>query len=169
MKATRPSLVLSLLAAIAIAGPAGAQEPKHTAIAADKVKWGPAPPALPPGAQAAVLLGDPGKEGPFVIRVKMPAGYVVPPHSHSKDEVLTVISGKMKADHGDKVEKKGALPAGSLMAMPAGMVHYAWAETASVIQVNGTGPFDVKYVDPKDDPRNKAAAPAADKKAETKK
>ena len=69
----------------------------HTVVAGDAVTWGPAPPSLPPGAQAAVLLGNPGKEGPFVIRLKFPAGYVVPPHSHSKDELLTVIAGRFAA------------------------------------------------------------------------
>ena len=60
----------------------------------DAIKWGPAPPSLPPGAQAAVLLGSPAKEGPFVLRLKFPAGFIVPPHRHSKDELVTVISGK---------------------------------------------------------------------------
>ena len=32
--------------------------------------WGSAPPSLPPGAQATVLLGSPAKEGPFVLRLK---------------------------------------------------------------------------------------------------
>ena len=33
------------------------------------------------------------------------------------------------------------------------MPHYAWAEVESIVQINGVGPFDVIYVDPKDDPR----------------
>jgi hypothetical protein len=64
----------------------------HTVVPADGVKWGPAPPSLPSGAQAAILLGSPAKEGPFVIRLKFPAGFVVPPHRLSKDEFVTVIS-----------------------------------------------------------------------------
>jgi hypothetical protein len=34
----------------------------------DTVQWGPAPPVLPKGAEAAVLASDPGKPGPFTIR-----------------------------------------------------------------------------------------------------
>ena len=48
------------------------------------------------GAQAAVLLGNPAKEGPFVLRLKFPAGFIVPPHRHSKDEFVTVISGSSR-------------------------------------------------------------------------
>jgi hypothetical protein len=35
------------------------------------------------------------------------------------------------------------------------MAHFAYAEVESVVQINGVGPFDVIYVDPKDDPRKK--------------
>src|SRR5918994_1400989 len=65
----------------------------------------PAPPSRPPGAKAAILLGSPPKDGPFVIRLKFPAGYTVPPHRHSKDEFVTVISGKFVATHGEKVDR----------------------------------------------------------------
>jgi quercetin dioxygenase-like cupin family protein len=167
MNATGPFLALSLLAASLPFHVAAADAPKHSVSAPDAIKWGPAPPSLPAGAQAAVLHGDPGKEGAFVLRVKFPAGFVVPPHTHTKDELVTIISGKMKADHGDKVEKKGAMAAGTFMALPAGMVHYAWAETESVVQINGIGPFDIKYVNPKDDPRNKAE-PGKDAKKDDK-
>jgi len=134
-----------------------AAEPHHTVVPADAVKWGPAPPSLPPGAQAAVLLGSPAKEGPFVIRLKFPAGFIVPPHRHSKDEFVTVISGQFAVASGEKLEREGlkSLPAASFVHLPAGMPHYAWAEAEVVVQINGVGPFDVTYVDPKDDPRQK--------------
>ena len=135
-----------------------AQQPQHhTVVAGDSVKWGPAPPSVPPGAEAAVLLGSPAKEGPFVLRLKLPAGFIVPPHRHSKDEVVTVISGRFVIAAGEKVDRASmkALPAGSFFHLPAGMAHYAWAESESVVQISGMGPFDVVYIDPKDDPRKK--------------
>jgi quercetin dioxygenase-like cupin family protein len=152
--------IAAALAALAILGTAAqvqACEKHHTAIHADAVKWGPAPPSLPPGAQAAALFGSPAKAGPFVIRLKLPAGFVVPPHRHSKDEFVTVISGKFGATSGEKVDRAShkALPAGSFVHLPAGMPHYAWAEGETVVQINGVGPFDVIYVNPKDDPRKK--------------
>ena len=155
------SLILAVgLMAAALAGisfDAAAQHHQHTIVAGDAIKWGPAPPSLPAGAQGAVLLGSPAKDGPFVIRLKFPAGFIVPPHRHSKDEVVTVISGQFVITPGEKVDRAAmkSLPAGSFFHLPAGMAHYAWAESESVVQVSGMGPFDVIYIDPKDDPRKK--------------
>ena len=148
---------LALGCAVLAGGPLQASDAHHTVVSADAIKWGPAPPSLPPGAQAAVLLGSPAKDGPFVLRLKFPAGFIVPPHRHSKDEFVTVISGTFAAMSGETVDREGIrpLPPGSFIHLPAGMPHYAYAEVESVVQINGTGPFDVVYVDPKDDPRKK--------------
>jgi len=137
--------------------PAQAADPHHTVVRADAVKWGAAPPSLPPGAQGAILFGNPATEGPFVLRLKLPAGFIVPPHRHSKDELVTVISGKFGVAAGERVERAAVqpLPPQSFVHLPAGMPHYAWAEVESVVQINGVGPFDVRYVDPMDDPRKK--------------
>jgi quercetin dioxygenase-like cupin family protein len=145
------------LATVALAQslPANAHEAHHSVTAADAVIWGAAPPSLPPGAQAAVLLGHPAKEGPFVLRLRFPAGFVVPPHRHSKDEMVTVIAGRFGIAAGEKLDRSAGdvLPPSSFVHLPAGMAHYAWAEADTIVQINGVGPFDVKYVDPKDDPR----------------
>src|SRR5215471_2609231 len=93
-------LTLSLAATLATSTPLQAADAHHTVVAADAVTWGPAPPSLPPGAEAAILLGSPAKEGPFVLRLKFPAGFVVPPHRHSKDELVTVISGRFAVTSG---------------------------------------------------------------------
>jgi quercetin dioxygenase-like cupin family protein len=133
-----------------------AEQHHHTVVPADAVAWGPAPPSLPPGAQAAALLGSPAKDGPFVLRLKFPAGFAVPPHRHSKDEFVTVISGRFAVAAGEKLDRSAKpLAAGSFVHLPAGMPHYAWADGETIVQINGVGPFDVKYVDPKDDPRIK--------------
>ncbi len=144
-------------AAITGAATAGqAHEPHHTVVPGDAIVWGPAPPSLPPGARAARLLGSPAEEGPFVLRLKFPAGFVVPPHMHSKDEFIVVLSGNLTIESGEKVDRAAlnGLPAGTFFHLPSGTAHYLFAETESVVQLNGMGPFDVKYVDPKDDPRS---------------
>jgi quercetin dioxygenase-like cupin family protein len=159
MKTLRPFLTIAILAtaasAIAVSTRAQSVEAHHTVVSGDSLKWGPAPPSLPPGAQAAILLGSPTKEGAFVIRLRFPAGYVVPPHRHSKDELVTVMSGRFTAAHGEKVDRASLkfLPPGSFIHLPAAMPHYAVAEVESVVQINGVGPFDIIYVDPEDDPR----------------
>ena len=149
--------VLSFAAAVLLGAATQVQaaDPHHTVVAGDAVKWGPAPPSLPPGAQASPLLGSPAKEGPFVLRLKFPAGFVIPPHRHTKDEFVTVIAGRVAISSGEKVDRASlkSLPPASFIHLPAGMPHYLWAEAESIVQVNGVGPFDVVYVDPKDDPR----------------
>jgi len=124
-------------------------------VTADAVKWGPAPPSLPAGAQAAVLFGDPGKAAPFVLRLKFPAGYGIAPHQHSIDEPVTVISGNLLIGAGDKIDRASAtaLAPTGFVYLPAGMTHYAIADEVTVVQINATGPFDIIYVNAADDPR----------------
>lgn len=149
------ALSFGVLATIAASPPIHAADAHHTVVAGDAVKWGRAPASLPPGAEGAVLLGDPTKPGPFVLRLRFPAGFIVPPHRHSKDEFLTVIAGRVAVGSGEKLDRDSSrpLPAASFIHMPAGMAHYVWVDGEAIVQINGTGPFDVVYVDPKDDPR----------------
>ena len=148
-------LMLLALGPSRVTGIAMADDAHHMVVPGDAVSWGPAPASLPSGAQAAVLFGNPAKEGPFVLRLKFPNGFTVPPHRHSKDEFVTVISGKFAVGAGEQVDRTAAqpLPAASFVHMPAGMAHNAWADGETVVQINGVGPFDIKYVEPKDDPR----------------
>lgn len=144
------------------AAPAQTAKPAaHVMVAADEVKWGPGPPALPPGAQAAALDGDPAKSGLFVVRVKFPDGYQVPPHSHPTDEHVVVVSGTLMAALGDKVNQVDmhALKTGGYAKMPAGANHYVRAKGETVVQITGMGPFEVKYANPADDPRTKSSKP----------
>jgi hypothetical protein len=130
----------------------------HITVKPDAIKWGPAPPALPPGAQAAVLAGDPSKPGAYVIRAKFPDGYKVPPHWHPTDENVTVIKGTFLIGTGEKFDtsKMEALPAGSYMKMPKTMRHFAMAKGDTIVQVHGIGPLEVNYVNAADDPRKKS-------------
>jgi quercetin dioxygenase-like cupin family protein len=149
-------LALTTLALTAVS----ATEPHHTVVSVDKVVFTPGPPTLPPGAQIAVLHGSPAKEGPFVIRLKFPAQFQIPPHRHSKEEHVTVLSGRFGMATGEKLDRAAAplLEAGSFVRIPSGMPHYAWTDRETVVQINGMGPFDVIYVNPDDDPRSKKAA-----------
>lgn len=149
---------LSLLAVVLVGvdGSASAQGSGGSPfINASDIKWGPAPPSMPKGAKIAVLQGDPGKPGPFVIRLMVPAGYKVAPHWHSQDESLTVISGALAFGTGDKVEtsKSHTLTAGGFHSLAGKDHHYVVAKTQAVLQVSGTGPFDMTYVNADDDPQ----------------
>ena len=126
------------------------------ARAAD-LKWMAGPPGLPGGAQFAVVSGDPGKPGPFTIEVKMPADYAVPAHWHPSEENVKVLSGSLHYGMSDKLDMAQAktLDAGNTVTMKAKMNHWVHAAAPATIQVSGTGPFQITYVDPKDDPRKK--------------
>jgi quercetin dioxygenase-like cupin family protein len=115
---------------------------------------------MPAGAQLAVLHGDPGKKGAFVIRLQMPDGYRIPPHWHTQDEQLTVLSGTFKLGMGDKFDEASmqALGAGSYHYLPGKMHHYAAAQGATVLELHGMGPFDIHYLNPADDPSKTASA-----------
>ena len=111
---------------------------------------------LPAGGQIAVVKGDPSKAAPFTVRIKMPAGYTVPPHKHPGDEIVRVVSaGTLSYGMGDKLDKSnvGSLTKGYHVTMMAGMNHYVFTADPLEVQVDGTGPFAITYVDPKDDPR----------------
>jgi hypothetical protein len=157
------ALIIAALVCL-LAGPIGGGGEKtghpmdkdHVMVLGDEVKWGPGPPGLPAGAQAALLTGDPGKAGgPYVLRVKLRDGYRVPPHWHPTDENVTVIKGTLMVGKGEKLDPSGmeALPAGSFMRMPKTMRHYAMAKGETILQVHGVGPFEINYVNPADDPR----------------
>ena len=123
-------------------------------INADDVKWGPVPPNIAAGAQLAVISGDPSKEGLYVIRLKMPAGYKVPAHYHPQYENVTVLTGEFHVGMGDKLDtdKGMLLRPGGYVEAPAKMHHYAWVTSDTIVQVAGPGPFGITYVDPADDP-----------------
>jgi quercetin dioxygenase-like cupin family protein len=144
------------LAAALLANGALAEDMKMP-VNASQIKWQPAPPVFPKGAEVAVLSGDPFKEGQYVVRLRMPTGYKIPAHNHPTDELVTVISGKFHIGMGDKLdEKKGVrLTAGGYAEAPAKMNHYAWTTGPTVLQVHGQGPFTITYVNPGDDPSKK--------------
>lgn len=146
------AVILGTLAGSVSAQGAGASE---AFINAKDIKWGAAPPSMPKGAKIAILQGDPGKSGPFVIRLKVPPGYEIPPHWHSQDESLTVIAGALYFGSGDKIDTSHArtLTAGAFHFLSGKDHHYLVAKSEAVVQVNGSGPFDIMYSNSHDDPQ----------------
>ena len=147
---------------LAFAATSGGQEaavPKHVIAKPADLKWGNPPPVFEKGALFTVVSGNPGVAGPYVVRLKMPAGYKIAPHWHPTDENVTVISGTFSVGMGEKVDKATMtdLPAGGFVLLPAEMRHYAMAKTAAIVQVHGMGPFQLTYVNPADDPSTRAA------------
>lgn len=153
------TLVL-LVAAGVLHTSAVAQQPGHDQMhlyPLAEVKWGSGPASLPPGAQFAVLEGDPAKEGLFTMRLRLPDGYVISPHYHSGVEHVTVIAGTFNVGIGEKFDRAATKPmrAGTFGYWPPPMRHFAWTQGETILQLHGVGPWTLTYVNPADDPRKK--------------
>ena len=128
----------------------------HKMVQAADLKWDDVP-SLPPGAKIAVIEGPMSQAVPFTVRLSFPANYRIPAHMHPAVERVTVLSGEFFMGIGDRLdpEKSTGLKVGGVMAMAAGTRHFAWTREATVVQLHGTGPWGITYVDPNDDPRKK--------------
>jgi quercetin dioxygenase-like cupin family protein len=138
------------------------------AAAPDDLKWGDAPPVLPAGAKLAVVEGNPMKAGGYyTVRLHLPDGYKIMPHWHPAVEHITVLSGSFNVGMGDKMDESATkeLPAGGYGLMPAHKHHYAVAKGDTTVQISGTEPFALTYVNPADDPSGMQGKKKAAKKA----
>ncbi|PWB89756.1 cupin [Methylocystis sp. MitZ-2018] len=126
-------------------------------ILPEDIDWKPFP-GFPPEARLAVLVGDPTKAGPYLIRVRVPSGVKLMPHRHPEDRVYTVMSGVFYIGLGDQFdgEKVNAYPPGSVIILPGDTAHFHWARSGEyVTQVTAMGPLGLEYMDANDDPRSK--------------
>ena len=129
------------------------------AILPEKIEWRPFA-AFPPSARLAIVVGQPLREGPYTIRVKVPDGVKLMSHSHPEDRVYTVISGIFYIGLGDEfdAEKLQAYLPGSVIILPGNTSHFHWAKSGEYItQVTAIGPLGLEYIDAKDDPRNESS------------
>ena len=121
----------------------------------DEIHWGPAPPIFPPGAQFAVVQGDPTVAGAiFTVRLRFPNGYILPPHRHPTDEHVTVLRGTFLVGLGEDFDARGLVAhrEDGFVTAPANMAHFASARGMTEVQVHAIGPFQLTYVHPQDDP-----------------
>jgi hypothetical protein len=158
-------LVVALLAVVWWMRPHNPQDAMAASAVAEKniftpdaIQYGPAPSFVQPGAQLAVLEGNPlAPTGDYTVRLKMPDGYRIAPHWHPKRENVTVISGTFKVGMGDHFVENSMLtfPAGSFAYLDPDMHHYAMASGEVVVQIHGISPVQFNYVNPEDDPGRK--------------
>ena len=131
---------------------------QHVTFEALEIPWRPDPNETLAGAKVALLYGHPSREGVFVVRLVLPKGWRRAPHTHPQPEIITVLSGSLQIGHGVAADssKEQRVGPGGFSALPADTVHYAHVDEETVIQISTTGPWSIKYVNPADDPRNKA-------------
>jgi quercetin dioxygenase-like cupin family protein len=146
--------LLLTVAAISFAVPALMAEDTMKAVRANEIVW--QDDTLNKGLQFANLLGDPSKAELVVTRVKLPPNFKIPLHTHPWSEVITVLSGALGNASSD-TDKGEVLKAGSVLALPANHPHRVWStDQETIFQFSYTGPFDMTFVNPADDPRKKA-------------
>jgi quercetin dioxygenase-like cupin family protein len=130
------------------------------AVLPEDIEWKPFA-AFPPSVRLAVVVGQPSEKGPYVIRVKVPRGVKLMPHTHPEDRIYTVIYGIFYIGLGDQfdAEKLVAYPPGAVIILPGNTSHFHWAKSGDYItQVTAIGPLGIEYVDSNDDPRTKRLA-----------
>jgi quercetin dioxygenase-like cupin family protein len=117
-------------------------------------QWGPAPAIFPKGAEMAVLQGDPSKTEEFTVRLRLPNGYKIPPHTHPTTENVTVITGTFLAGMGGQFSEStmDRFGQGEFVSIPQNHAHYAMARGLTIVQVHAMGPFSLTYVNPADTP-----------------
>jgi quercetin dioxygenase-like cupin family protein len=151
------ALIISAICALGVGGAFAQSSGLHLA---DELEWKPAPPDFPHGAEVAVLFGDPQAVGPFVVRLRAPAGYQLPAHKHPDSETVTVISGVLRFGEGQRLDPRAEkfLHAGDFVAAMPGTGHWFTVNEDAIVQVTGAGPWKIDYLDPRDDPRQKGAS-----------
>jgi hypothetical protein len=113
-------------------------------------------PAFPPSVRLAIIFGHPAEAGPYLIRVKVPAGVRLMPHRHPEERIYTVMSGVFYIGTGERFDpdRLTAYPPGSVIFLPCDTPHFHLARSGEYItQVMGLGPLGIEYLDPRDDPR----------------
>src|SRR3954468_5706521 len=121
----------------------------------EEIEWGPGP-GYPASVHLAVIVGHPVCPGPYVVRVKVPAGAKFMPHRHPEDRVYTVISGVFYIGLGDRFDesKLNAYPPGSVVVLPGDTFHLHFHKSGEyATQGAGIGPLGLEYEDSPDDPR----------------
>jgi quercetin dioxygenase-like cupin family protein len=139
-----------------------AGEDRFFALFPDDVDWQPFA-AFPPDVRLAVLVGDPTKPGLYVVRIKLPEGARVMPHTFPEDCICTVLEGTFCVGAGELFDTGAmtGLRPGSVVVLPGGQPHFhsaQWGEC--VVQLTAAGPLGLRYVDLADDPREGVQAPA---------
>lgn len=114
----------------------------------DATTWLPCPPNLPQDCEMALLEGSPRNPELFTIRFRVGGTFLMPPHTHPRDERVTLLEGRVAVGFGDDATRENAMTfmPGDYYVNARGAVHTVWADTSSIIQITGIGPWEVDFV-----------------------
>ena len=116
------------------------------------LQWGDlTAPGFAPGAKIAVLHGNPGGPGGFVLRLQFPDGYQIPVHWHPTGENATVVSGSFALGMGNTFDASALHThgPGDFAYLPPNQAHFGQTHGVTIVQVNGRGPFVINPGAPK--------------------
>lgn len=114
---------------------------------AEAIRWSDAPPSMPKGTRIAVLEGDPAREGMFTVRLRVPAGTKLPPHTHPREERVTVLSGEARIVLGEDPDgPASSVSAGGFYVNPPELAHSVSFPVESLLQLTGSGPWVVRAI-----------------------
>ena len=119
------------------------------AFAAEEIRWTPCPPGLPSGCEMAVLEGSPREPDLFTVRFRVEDSFVMPAHTHPKDERVTVLSGTMAVAFGRDARREQAtrFGPGDYYVNARDAVHVVWVDEPALIQITGIGPWEAHFVE----------------------
>lgn len=120
------------------------------------IKW--LPHSAIPNGQMAILVGDPGKAEPVVLRVRIPVNIKIMPHTHPEARTYTVLAGEWKLGFGETYDAGTlrAFPPGSVYRLPAKTAHFqATGSNETIVQIESVGPTATHFVNPADEPARK--------------
>jgi anti-sigma factor ChrR (cupin superfamily) len=170
MKKIRVGSVCLALIGVAVLAVVGYSQEKKESAETHKIvhfgdlKWTP----IMKGCDLAGVSGDPNAEGtPFVARLRCADGAKIPAHWHPTDENVTVLKGTLLVGMGETFDesKMQMMNAGNFVLMPKEMRHFAMSKGETIVQLHGTGPFKVNWVNPSEvqPPDAPASAPTKPK------
>lgn len=121
---------------------------QHAVIAAD-IDWKPCPPGLPPGCELKVLEGNPKQADLFTVRFRLDEQFYMRPHTHPKDERVTLLKGKVRVAFGENATRNDGIvfQQGDYYVNSRDEIHWVWVEQNAIVQVTGIGPWEVHFVD----------------------
>lgn len=131
--------LIAALAAAAFAQPAGGPVVR----AYDEIDWkvSPSLPAGPSGHDYHLVYEDKRTNGVQTL-VRFAKGYALPEHTHSSDETIVVLSGKLELETGGS---RRVLGPGSFAVLPAGTPHTlraaGWGRCQMLVSFSGAPDF----------------------------
>jgi len=108
--------------------------------------WHEGPPGMPAGGKFAVISGDPLTAGPFVMCVRLPPGYMLPPYRLHGEAQMVVLAGAITVGVVGGATTVRTLTSGSFTTLAASELHRAYTENGAILQIFGTGPFEVRLI-----------------------